>query len=94
MSHRSLADFPYVLVRIGCLQCPRQGRYRLARLAERYGAAITLLELLERLSENCPIRATHGAPGIARCGALFPDLSGGGPADEPAAVREKLRVVR
>ena len=94
MSRRTLADFPYVLVRVGCSQCPRQGRYRLARLAEKYGAAITLLDLLERLSENCPIRATHGAPGIARCGALFPDLSGGGPTNEPAAVREKLRVVR
>ena len=35
---RRLVDWPLVQVEVECSLCPRHGRYRLARLAERYGA--------------------------------------------------------
>jgi hypothetical protein len=33
-----LRDYPYIVLRIACRECPRMGRYRLAVLAERFGA--------------------------------------------------------
>ena len=33
-----LRDYPFVVVRFACRECPRLGRYRLAVLAERFGA--------------------------------------------------------
>lgn len=33
-----LRDYPYIVVRFACRGCPRMGRYRLAVLAERFGA--------------------------------------------------------
>lgn len=46
MRIRRLVDFPYVLVRLRCDTCKRAGAYRLARLAEKYGAEI--------LVDDCP----------------------------------------
>jgi hypothetical protein len=33
-----LRNYPYIVLRIACRECPRIGRYRLAVLAERFGA--------------------------------------------------------
>ena len=33
-----LREYPYIVVRFACRECPRMGRYRLAVLAERFGA--------------------------------------------------------
>lgn len=49
---KTLADYPYVVVRIECGLCGRRGRYRLARLAERYGADITLEDLLDQIARR------------------------------------------
>lgn len=46
-----LRDYPYVVVRVRCNLCGRRGSYRLAVLAERYGADCTLDSLLEHLRQ-------------------------------------------
>ena len=35
-----LREYPYIVVRFACRECPRIGRYRLAVLAERFGGAL------------------------------------------------------
>lgn len=49
-----LVDYPWVVVRLSCRICPRHGRTRLARLAERYGAEIELEDMLDRIAWTCP----------------------------------------
>ena len=73
-----LSGYPYVVVRIACSKCARSGAYRLARLADRYGAEAQMNSVLAMLSADCKL-AERGRPGINRCGAFFPDLSGDGP---------------
>ena len=53
MADDPLHRYPYVLVRIDCEACQRSGRYRLAKLAAKYGANICLEDLLARLAANC-----------------------------------------
>jgi hypothetical protein len=89
---RTLVDFPYVAVRIGCSRCARQGKYRLARLAEEHGADINLVELLSRISADCPIKRRENDPGLERCGALFLDLRGGPAPDEPPASKRGVKL--
>lgn len=64
-------DYPFKVVSIACRHCPRAGRYRRAKLAERFGPAAGLPEV-EVLAADCPKR------GIGQfsdpCGARFPDL--------------------
>ena len=89
-----LSSYPYVIVRVACSRCPRHGSYRLARLADRYGAEAGMHTVLTMLSADCKL-AERGRPGIDRCGAFFPDLGGARPPDQPApSARPKLRVVR
>lgn len=88
-----LSDYPYVTVRIVCSQCSRKGAYRLARLADRYGAETTLPAVLAQLAGDCKhrdvrLRITN------YCGAYFPDLGGRTPPDEPAETKPRLRIVR
>ncbi|MEW6121672.1 MAG: hypothetical protein AB1698_03605 [Pseudomonadota bacterium] len=52
-----LRDYPYVVVRVRCNICGRDGTYRLAVLAERYGADCTLDDLvdaLRKIRRACP----------------------------------------
>ncbi|HEV2558287.1 MAG TPA: hypothetical protein VGU45_06640 [Microvirga sp.] len=75
----TLAGYPEVVVRVECPWCPhRRGRYRLARLAARFGADITLDDLLHALSAGCPFRrgAWERPPGKyePKCGVRLPDL--------------------
>jgi hypothetical protein len=51
-----LRDYPYIVVRFACRECPRIGRYRLAVLAERFGADADLATVLEAISASCPRR--------------------------------------
>ena len=89
-----LSSYPYVIVRVACGKCPRQGQYRLARLADRYGSEAAMNSVLTMLSRDCKL-AERGRLGIDRCGAFFPDLGGARPPDEPApAARPRLKVVR
>ena len=89
-----LLSYPYVVVRVACSRCGRSGSYRLARLAERYGAGISMAELLEALSADCRFRANKRVAGhYERCGATFPDLGKPTPPDVPPTLRG-LRVVK
>ncbi len=67
-----LRDYPYVVVRFACRDCPRIGRYRLAVLAERFGAEAFLVDVLEAISAAC-LRTKEKHPG-RRCQAYLPDL--------------------
>lgn len=75
---RCLAQFPYVLVRVACDFCPnRRGTYRLARLAEKFGADTPLEAVLERIAFDCPYPPPYKARGNQyqpKCHAHFTDL--------------------
>ena len=88
----TLATYPYVVVCLDCTLCGRKGRYRLARLADRYGANCGLKELLELLAGDCKYRGRQRHPIRPGGGARFRDLEGPDrpPPDMPPP---KLRVV-
>jgi hypothetical protein len=73
-----LAGYPFASLRIVCFKCRRQGVYRTARLAERFGADCPLEYLREHLAGGCPdfYRVSAGTP---VCGAHFPDLAKSNP---------------
>ena len=64
-----LRDYPYVVVRFACRDCPRVGRYRLAVLAERFGAEASMIDVLEAIAGGC-LRNKEKHPG-RRCQAYF-----------------------
>jgi len=71
----TLADFPYVVVRLGCAFCPhRRGVYRLARLAERYGAGACLNAVRRDLAKPCPRLGNAGTSLRPGCRVEFVDL--------------------
>src|SRR5262245_32574901 len=65
-----LVEYPSVIVRVACDHCRRQGRYRLARLVERFGADIRLADLLAELTKHCVPRRTEGWS----CSAYFVEI--------------------
>ena len=90
MPHDQLVSYPYVVVRLGCELCKRNGRYRLARLAAKFGPEIQLADLLVRLTADCESQlARH--PYHSRCAARFLDLDP--PRRPPDAPTTVLRVV-
>src|SRR3954451_2197166 len=87
-----LRDYPFVVVRFACRDCPRMGRYRLAILAERFGADADLATVLEAISASCP-RQRESHPGRG-CRAYYPDLPPTQPPDLPADLRpQRLRLI-
>ena len=65
-----LAFYPFVVVRTACWVCSRNGAYRLARLAAKFGPEIGLRDLLDRLSYDCLWRAeARGKRRVSACGA-------------------------
>ncbi len=86
-----LRDYPYVVVRFACRDCPRIGRYRLPVLAERFGAEAFLVDVLEAISAAC-LRTKEKHPG-RRCQAYLPDLADPRPPDLPASAGKRLRVI-
>ena len=86
---RTLADYPWVEVNVSCKLCARRGRYRLARLAARYGPDQTLDGLLADLAHGCPYWRSKPRQYDVRCGARFEDLDRLRPADiVPENVRD------
>ena len=85
-------EYPYVVVRIECSRCSRQGAYR---LADRYGAEVEIQALLSQLAGDCSRREMKVRIHDFR-GAFFPDLSSGRLPDLPraATIRPKLRAVK
>jgi hypothetical protein len=87
-----LVDFPWVIVRVDCPLCPhRKGQYRLARLAEKFGADVQLCDLIDRIAFNCPRKSLpiERPPGQydPRCKARFTDPGGGQPPSPGTSAR-------
>lgn len=93
MSGDTLSSYPYVCVRLACRRCSRRGSYRLARLADKYGAEIRMADLLAHLAGDCALWSPRH-PAIDRCGAYFADLDWPQPpADLPPAAKRRFRVI-
>jgi hypothetical protein len=89
-----LALYPFVVVRIACRVCSRGGSYRLARLAAKFGSEISLGDLTERFSYDCPWRAeARSKRGTSSCGVYWPDLEMPRPPDLPPGL-VKLRLIK
>ena len=88
-----LAFYPFVVARITCRVCSRNGAYRLARLAAKFGWEIGLRDLLDRFSYDCLWRAeARGKRRVSACGVYLPDLEQPRPPDMPPGL-VRLRVV-
>jgi hypothetical protein len=85
-----LRDYPYVVVRFACRDCPRIGRYRLAVLAERFGADALVVDVLEAILVRLP--AEQGKASRPALPSL-PNLLNPKPPDLPAAAGKRLRVI-
>ena len=83
MVPKRLSDYPWVIVNLSCKLCARRGRYRLARLAARYGPEQTLDGLLADLAHDCPYWRSNPRRYDPRCGARFEDLDRLRPQDMP-----------
>jgi hypothetical protein len=68
-----LVDYSYFLVRVRCETCRRSRQSKLARPAAKHGCEITLGELLERISRDCPWRK-DGAFTNSGCGIYCADI--------------------
>ncbi len=92
-----LSEFPWVVVRIGCNLCNREGQYRLARLAAKFGPEIPLVDLLDKLAADCPWRPEQGrrSPGKyqPKCHACFVDLLFSQPPPDLPPPMRRLRVI-
>jgi len=90
----SLAFYPYVIVRIRCHSCERQGSYRLARLAAKFGPEIPMDEVMDRITVDCPWQEERRSRSQRGCKAFFPDLTGPPlPPDLPPGLAP-LRVIK
>jgi hypothetical protein len=94
-----LSEFPWVIVRIDCPTCPhRKGQYRLACLAEKYGAHIQLCELMDKIAFDCPWKSQPGErpPNQydPKCKARFTDLTATSspPPDLPPIMRKRTVI--
>jgi hypothetical protein len=89
-----LRDYPFIVVRFACRECPRAGRYRLAALAERFGADADMRDVLEAISSSCRARIDPNRRLI--CAAYLPDIPPPAPPDLPRAMlpRERLKIIR
>lgn len=88
-----LADYPWVIVRVGCIYCKRRGSYRLARLASRFGADVTMDALRRLLASDCPWIDRQQRKYVATCGCHFPDLEKPTPPPDLPPYIDGLRLV-
>lgn len=99
-----LVGYPHIVVRIRCDRCNRDGAFRLARLAAKYGADYPIDQLLADLAhKDCGHRPQNQRKGKRwaipekRCQAYFPDLVSPRPPDLPTdrsvRIGEGLRIV-
>ena len=95
MGEDTLSSFPYVKVRLACRKCSREGAYKLARLADKYGANVGMGDLLKMLVGDCKfIDPRH--PFADRCGGLFrrSRLAGSRPPVPACSIRRRMRVAK
>jgi hypothetical protein len=92
---RTLARYPYPIVRVGCRYCRRRGQYRLERLIDMYGRDATFDEVLTHLSADCTRASDRTSrPGGCR-GAYLPDLErrcGGGQRKAESRCRQDCSI--
>jgi hypothetical protein len=95
-----LSNLSLMIVRIDCSRCPhRKGQYRLARLAEKYGADIQLCDLIDKIAFDCARKSQPGERPSnqynPKCKARFTDLEAISPPppDLPPLMR-KLTVIQ
>ena len=62
----SLAEYPAAMVRLKCWKCDRSGQYRKAALIEKYGANVSLPDLLLRIGATCVEPSYRTVIGILR----------------------------
>ena len=90
----SLLYWPWVVIRFRCPNCPRARDSRLAACAARYGAHMTMGELLAIFKSHCPRSPElgHVKPqkyGL-KCTATIADIGSNRPPDMPQPVGLKL----
>ena len=71
---QTLADYPFVVVRLDCDLCPRRGRYRLARLVARFGDDACLDRVRRELAKPCHRLENSGTAMRPGCRVDYPDL--------------------
>jgi hypothetical protein len=72
-----LADQPTFRVKLLCAKCERRGDYATAHLIQRFGGDVSMVDLLAKLSNDCPRRvANHG---MDLCGARYARETVAGP---------------
>lgn len=91
LSSLRLRDYPFVVVRFACHDSPRIVRYRLAVLAEKFGAEAAMADVLAATAAGC-LRNKERRPG-RRCQAFLPDLLDPEPPDLPAAEGRRLKLI-
>ncbi len=91
----TLAQYPYVVLRVRCDECRRAHAYRLVRLGQAYGADVTIDEVMNRLFHDCPWLIPGRMPRKyeARCLAYLPDLRGTPPPPDLPSGMMGLRLV-
>jgi hypothetical protein len=47
------------VLRVECSRCQRKGRYRVAKLIEKYGRRADMMKRREQLNGDCPKRDPH-----------------------------------
>lgn len=78
------------MVRLGCPRCRRSGQFRLARLAEKFGAKALLANVVAALTSDCNLRNEAGGHPYGNwCPAYLPDLQKPQPPpdERPAGLR-------
>jgi hypothetical protein len=87
----TLLAYPYVKLRVSC-PCGYRKAYRLARVAEHYGADIALDAVLSNLKlGRCPRWGNNATFCELRCSLTFTDIGSDNPPDvPPLAVRPRL----
>lgn len=90
-----LSAYPYVLVRIGCDRCGRFGRYRLARLASKYGAEATTDAVIDALTRDCRFRTddSHRGPIPGACRARMLDVRAPPPPPDLPPATSRSRAI-
>ena len=88
--HTTLQYYPWIVVRFACTKCRTYSNVRLAVLAERFGATMTIELLLAKFHANCPHRPRHkkgrSIPWESPCGGYCPDLGTTLPPDLPPSL--------
>ena len=81
------------MANVACVFCPRRGRYRIVRLAARYGPEAPLDQILADIAGNCQYWRPDPRPYEPRCGARFEDLVELRPQDLPGQAGTLTKAV-